>query len=48
MESLFFLLASGAIGYVIQKLERIDSRINAVEDSILLLNHNTEKRHDHH
>jgi len=44
MEALFFILCSAAIGYVISKLERIENRINSLEDEILRISFHQEKR----
>jgi len=44
METLFFILVSVFAGYAIQKLERLEAKINKMEDDVLLIMQNCKKR----
>ena len=48
METLFFLICSGFFGYIIQKLEKMEAKIDQIEDEVVVLRHSVPKRKDDH
>ena len=48
METLFFIICSGFFGYIYQKLEKLESKIDKLEEDVVVLKHSTPKRKDDH
>jgi hypothetical protein len=48
METLFFIICSGFFGYIYQKLEKLESKIDKMEDEVIILMHNSPKRREDH
>jgi len=48
METLFFLICSGFFGYIYQKLEKMEAKIDRLEEDILILKATTPKRKEDH
>ena len=48
MEALFFVICSGFFGYIYQKLEKMELKIDRLEEDILTLRMNSPKRKDDH
>jgi len=44
MEGLFFLVCSVFFGYAVQKLERMEIKINKIEDEIIVIKMSCHKR----
>lgn len=48
METLFFIICSGFFGYIYQKLEKLEVKIDRLEEEVLVLKHSAPKRKDDH
>lgn len=48
METLFFIICSGFFGYIYQKLEKLEVKIDQIEDEVIVLRHASPKRKDDH
>jgi hypothetical protein len=48
METLFFIICSGFFGYIYQKLEKLEAKIDRLEDDVLILKQSAPKRKDDH
>lgn len=48
MEALFFIICSGFFGYVYTKLEKLEGKIDTIEEELVLLRHFSPKRKDDH
>lgn len=48
METLFFVICSGFFGYIYQKLEKLEGKIDRLEDDVVVLKLATPKRREDH
>jgi hypothetical protein len=48
MEALFFVICSGFFGYIYQKLEKMEAKIDKLEVDVIVLMHKVPKRKDDH
>jgi ribosome-associated translation inhibitor RaiA len=48
METLFFIICSGFFGYIYQKLEKLEAKIDQIEDEVIVLRHSAPKRKEDH
>jgi hypothetical protein len=48
MEALFFLVCSGFFGYIYQKLEKLETKLDRMEDDVLILKQTAPKRREDH
>jgi hypothetical protein len=48
MEALFFVLVSGFFGYIYQKLEKMEGKIDKLEEEVTVLKHISPKRREDH
>lgn len=46
MEILFSVIATSGLGYIVSKLEKLEAKLNHLEDQILVINLSIEKRRD--
>jgi hypothetical protein len=48
METLYFVICSGFFGYIYQKLEKLEAKLDKVEEDVIVLKHISPKRKDDH
>lgn len=48
METLFFIICSGFFGYIYQKLEKMEGKIDRLEEDILTVKMSSPKRKSDH
>ena len=48
VEALFFVICSGFFGYIYQKLEKMESKIDQIEGELIVLRHAAPKRKEDH
>jgi hypothetical protein len=48
METLFFIICSGFFGYIYQKLEKLEGKIDKLEEEVVVLRHAAPKRREDH
>jgi ribosome-associated translation inhibitor RaiA len=48
METLFFIICSGFFGYIYQKLEKLEAKIDHLEEEVTILKQASPKRKDDH
>ena len=48
MEAFFFIIVSGFFGYIYQKLEKLESKIDLLENDVTILKHSAPKRKEDH
>lgn len=44
MEVFFSVIATSGLGYIVSKLEKLEAKLNRLEDQILIINLSIEKR----